>query len=402
MFAEARFIQYAPVRTTFLVVPLLLLSMRALGQSLYIAPAATEDDAIRWLIGEPNNRPLTLTLRGYARGDTDVIPLSKGSDRHMARRVYRGDAPYFDAYEVYDVDVYRGLWQLSYAWTRADLYQGNRDAAQTYLDSLSDTLANNSMGSPRATMNRTSAARWQIAYRSPVTIAQHHADLFVAANYFRMQRVQLGSLTGATSGEQFNGVLRFLSTLDMPPEETHSDGLGLDAGFALTVNRNWRLAVQYENLVSRVWQRGLQAITAQVATNTIVADSDGFLYGAPLLSGTTSRTNLQTELRRRFDLGAAYERNGVHWLAILHHDFDWRFAFGITGGTRAARRLWILLWPDPVEWQAGLDWGMLRVALGMSDLDPAASERATLSVALCIPLEPSRQHHLKNPAEDVP
>lgn len=379
------------MRNRLLTLSLVLLCSPAIGQSLRIAPGDTEDDRIRRLIGELDLRPLTLTIRGFARGDTDVIPLSKGSERHMARRVYPGDAPYFDAYEVHALELERGLWRLSYAWTRADLYQGNRDAAQTYLDSLSDTLADSPLGSPRATMNRTSAIRWQAAYRSPVTIAHRPGGLFVAANYVRMQRVQLGSLTGVTSGERFNGVLSFLSTLDMPPDETHSDGLALDAGLALNVSRNWRLAVQCENLVSRVWQRGLQAITAEVATHTIVTDGDGFLYGAPLVGGATSRTNLQTELRRRIDIGAAYEQSGVHWLAFLHRDFDWRIAFGATRGIGKGARAWMLFWTDPFEWQAGLDWGMLRFALGMSDMDAATTERATLSAELRIPLERSRE-----------
>jgi len=51
----------------------------------------------------------------------------------------------------------------------------------------------------------------------------------------------------------------------------------------------------------------------------------------------------------------------------------------------------MLFWTDPFEWQAGLDWGMLRFALGMSDLDAATTERATLSAELRIPLERSRE-----------
>lgn len=373
---------------SFLSLLLLALSSApALCQSLVVAPSQTEDDRIRLLVGEPSGGPLTLTLRGFWRGDTDVLPLSKGSERHGARRVYHGDSPYFNAYEVQSVEVSRGPWRLCYAWTYADLYQGNADAAQTYLDSQAGTLTGTVGGYPRATMNRTAAIRWQAGYRTPLTLLRHRAELTLNASYLRMQRVQLGALAGATSGDQFAGVLQFLSTLDMPPDETRSDGLSLDAGLAVALDDRWRVAALCENLASRVWQRGLQSITADVATNTIVADGNGFLYGAPLLSGTIGRTNLRTELRRRFDLGAAYRQGHVDWMAFLRYDFDWRVAGGVTRDLGHGSRAWALLWADPFEWQAGIDWRCLRLALGMADIDASATERASVSLAIRIGLE---------------
>ncbi len=384
-----------PLRTSLTAILLVVSALPGLAQSLNVAPSTTEGDRIRRLVGQLQNEPLTITIRGFARGDTDVIPLDKASERHGVRRIYNGTGPYFDAYESESIEASRGLWRFGYSWTRADLYQGNHDAAQVYLDSQSGSLTDAATGSPRATMNKTSATRWQLGYQCPLTIAGHRAELYAAASYLRMQRVQLGSLTGSTTGDAFAGTLSFLSTLDMDPSETHSDGLSVDAGLCVQVDDRWRISLQCENLASRVWQRGLQSIVADVATNTIVADEDGFLYGAPLVSGTTSRTNLRTELRRRIDVGGAYRQDRTSWVAFFHRDFSWRLAGGLTQDLGHGSRWWALLWCEPFEWQAGIDWGMLRLAMGMSDVNASTTERASVSLALRVCLEKKREARSK-------
>lgn len=357
------------------------------AQSLYIAPNDTESDRIRRLLTPFSPRPLTLEMRAAGRGDTSVLALSEGDRRRAPRRSFHGEDAYFAAFRSSDLAFARGAWELRYAWSLADLYRGNRDAGQLYLDSLSDAFDPQSLRSLQATMNRSSLARWQAAYTAPIKMTGGQGSVRIAGNYLRLQRAQFGSLSGSAVGEQFTGALTIQSTRDLPPSETRSHGFSLDLSVNLALSEQWRIGFACENLFSRVWLRTLQQIEADVKTSAIQADPDGFLSGAPLLSGRISRRSLQSELRRRLECGFAYRQDRRDWLLFVRSDFDWRAAVGASERVGRSGRWWALLWLDPFEWQAGYDAGTWRIQFGMSALDPERARRAAISLAWVIPLE---------------
>jgi hypothetical protein len=380
------------VNRTVLFVFLLLAGAlpRASAQSLLLAPADTEDDRIRRLTSPPTARPLEIEFRAFACGDTNVLPLVKGGERHAPRRSFQGDYAYFTDYRNSEMALSKGMWRLSYASTNADLYEGNHDAAQLYLDSLSNSIDPHAAMRPLATMNRTAAIRWRMGYATPVRWAAKRGGIYLAVSYLRMQRVQLGELTGDTVGNRFDGELTFLSTLDLPPEETRSAGIALDAALELELTPRWRISLAAENLASRIRQRGLQKITAEVATNAIEPDSNGFLHGVPLAQGQISRRNLETGARRRFDIGAACREGARDWMLFVRSDRAWSAALGLAVRHGRDDRWWGLAWLSPFEWQTGLDWGQWRLQFGMSSLDPADARRATLSLSWRLALDRTR------------
>jgi hypothetical protein len=380
-------------RTITLILSLFALvpPFHAGAQSLYIAPNDTESERLRRLLTPFSLRPLTLEMRAAGRGDTNVLALSEGDRRHAPRRAFHGEDAYFTAFRSSDLAFSRGAWELRYAWSLADLYRGNRDAGQLYLDSLADTFDPQSTRNPMATMNRSSLSRWQAAYTTPIKMTSGQGSVRVAGNYLRLQRAQFGSLSGNAVGEQFNGALTIQSTRDLPPSETRSHGFSLDLSVNLALTEQWRIGFTCENLFSRVWMRTLQQIEADVKTNTIQADPDGFLFGAPLLSGRISRRSLQSELRRRLECGFAYRQNRRDWLLFVRNDFDWRAAVGASERVGQSGRWWALFWLDPFEWQTGYDAGPWRIQFGLSTLDPESARRAALSIAWVIPLERRRE-----------
>ncbi len=387
------FFHWRPIlcRRLLVVLILILSGLRpGWGQPLYIAPAETTADRIRFLVLPPESRPLEIEFHAFAVGDTNVMPLFAGANRSAARQTFNGSHAYFDGYRSYEAAISGGMWRISYASTTADLYQGNRDAAQLYLDSLSNSINPYASMQPQVSMNRTAAIRWRVAYATPIRLVSHYDTLLMAANFLQMQRVQLGNLSGATTGNSFTGNLSILSTLGLPPGETRGYGLSLDMGLALDFGKRWRVEVSVDNLISQVWERHLQEINADVTTNTIQPDANGFLHDVPLLQGSVSSTSLADEIRRQYNAGLAFRQGAQNWLLMVRRDVFWQAGAGFAMRSGREGLWWGLAWLQPFEWQTGFDLGNWQIQFGMSSFVPSSARRATINLLWRIPISRAR------------
>lgn len=367
-------------RNLCLTVAVLSLSTHSHAQDLYVAPSLTEADRIRLLTGPTSNQPLSLELRAYGRGDTDVAPIGPGSRKHIGKTELHADRAYLLDFRNTGLALERGRWRAGYFSTQADLYSGNHDAGQIYLDSLAHMVDFTALASPSVNMNRTEADRFDVGYSTPMKIAGRKGALMMTGSYLYFHRIQLGSLQGQTTNGQFHGDLHILTTLGLDPGEHGGDGLSFDTAFALELNPRWRVALSAENLFSYVHQQTLKQIDATVTTNTLEPDGNGFLHGVPLLQGSVSKHSYTGAIRRRLDLGAGYRESGRDWMLWLRNDIDWRLTAALNVPRGKSGRIWGMLALAPFEWIAGYDTGNFGVELGLSGTDFDTAKRATIAL----------------------
>lgn len=365
---------------------MLFVSIPADGQALYSAPTTLEGDRIRFLLSSRSYEPAALEFRAFARGDNNVVSLAQGDRRHIGPTLFSGQTAYLSDYHVQGVNWAQGHWRIAVESTAADLYEGNRDAGQLYVDSLSHTVDFHAAIAPQVTMNRSEINRIRAGRAFDLRLGDRAAVLLVTGSLLDVHRFQVGSVTGKNSGGQFVGDLTILTTLGVPPSQTRSPGASLDAALSADVAPRWRASISVENLVGQVWQRKLQRLDVTLKTNAVEPDANGFLHGVPVAQGRISFESADAGLRRRFDAGAAYSGRGNDWLLFISNDFDWRVATGINFQRGRDSRIWALVGFSPFEWQLGFDSSHWRFQFGMSAIDFEQAKRASASLTWRIPL----------------
>ncbi len=352
----------------------------ALGQAIFVTPSQTEFDQIDLLTGKPRSKRLSLEARTLFHFDTNVEDFARAGIKHPAPTKVGGSDGYYTSDQTQEMGIAKGFWQFTVAMDQAELYRGNHDAVQLYLDSVSRSISTTGVYNPVMTLNRSKSTRWRLDYASPIPLGKTEAQIQLTGSFLRFSRVQSGHLTGNTTNGQFHGDITLDTTLGLPSDQVDSYGVTLDAGISVKVRPRLRLSASVENLLGQAWQSHVQHIVTMVTTNTLVPNGDGFLQGVPLLSGQVTNLSSGSALRKRYHLGTAYTESGRDWLALLSYDFDWRVNLGANLRFSHGRRAWILLCPTPAEWQVGYEQGGFRFQFGLSALDLGTSQRATIQI----------------------
>lgn len=358
-----------------------LTGMPTLGQSLFVTPTQTEFDQIDLLTGFRKSNRLSLEARSRFHYDSNVEDFARAAIHHPSPIQFGGSIGYFTSDQTQEFSIAKGYWQITIANVESELYRGNHDAAQLYLDSVSRTINTNGVYNPNMTLNRSKATRLRVNYTAPIHLRGMRANIQATGNLLSFKRAQLGSLKGSTVNGQFHGDIELKTTLGLPEDQVDSYGASLDTGISFEVRPNLRMSASVENLLGQVWQGRIQHILTTVTTNTLVPNSDGFLQGAPLLSGKVIDEGFQSSIRKRYSFGTAYQNRGCDWLALLNYDFDWRINVGVNMHLKRRQRLWILLCPEPFQWQLGYEIGGLRLQFGISSIDLGTSHRGTAQVS---------------------
>ena len=368
------------MRTTALTLLLLSgIATHSPAQEVYLAPTRSGGERLLRLVApEPASG---IRLEGWASlaGDNNVLPLSQGDDRSLPPLRHEASHAYFAGAKQGRIALSMGAWSLTYASDRADLYKGNKDAAQLYLDSKSGAFDPVAIGAPFASMSRSAAARWRVGYLATVRSGAARFVVDIGASYLRTQRVQFGRLEGATAGQSFTGDLLIESTRPFERPANRGHGFALDVGATFRLSERVTAGIWADNLVGFVDLGHLQVIRSTVKTNQVQTDPDGFLTNAPALSGTVTERSARLAPRRRMDAAAAYSTRGPTWALLFRSDYaTWAGAAGIwriPGG-----RWWFALWSRPGRWEAGAEWRGWTAQVGFASTNPESARQAVISV----------------------
>lgn len=368
----------------------ILLSMRAGSQTIHLAPHAGFSRILDTLLSPAADQPLTLESYVDVRGENSLIPLDWARQRRLPLVVYHGTDPYFSDYQTWEVALERGKWRLSWASVNTDLYEGNPSGAQLYLDAQHNQIPTTGASHPLVTMNRTSYQRISVGYETPLSMRLGVARIGLAGNLLLFDRVQYGNISGDMVNGQFTGHLSLLTTRGLPNSQTYSPGASIDTWITVPLVKRWNLGIRIENLLGIVQIRKMQDIEADVATNTVIPDENGFLHGAPLINGKVTHRSVQANLSRRWWAGLTRPLGAYNILITAQNDRYWRGGTGISGIIKRSGRWWTLFQTDPFEWQSGMNLGALRTQLSLSEPNLGHTRQAELLVGIKVNIEHAR------------
>ncbi len=314
--------------------------------------------------------------------DNNVLPLKLGDEKQLPPLRFNGDRAYFVAYRFKELSVTYRRWALRYGHGKADFYEGNGGAAQLYLDAMANVISTTDTYDVVASLNRTRLHRWSLEYVTPLRIGNQKSQLVMTLHWLRLHRLQHGTLTGRMNLGQFRGDLRLLTTRGLPNDEVRSNGLILDVSLLVPIGSDWRLGIWSGNLFSRLWQRTLQDIKAQVATNVVEPDADGFLHAVPFLQGRVDRRSLTTMAKRRWTLALSGSQGQNDWLLLAQRDVNGtQVSLGYAWEIGEGRKVWLMRSFGREQWQIGIDTSRWQLLLATDKFNSGSAKRASLSLA---------------------
>ncbi len=357
------------------------------GQTVPIPPRWTASEQVALILDDASPSRRLLTTRAFFHADNNVLPLKLGDEKRLPPLRFGGDRAYFVAYRFKELSVTYRRWTLRYGHGKADFYEGNGSAAQLYLDAMANAINPTGTYNVVASLNRTRLHRWSLDYAAPFRLNGRQGYFIVTLHWLRLHRLQRGTLAGRMNFGQFRGDLRLLTTRGLPDEETQSNGVAVDVAVVIPIGKGWQLGIWSENLFSRLWQRTLQDITAQVATNVVEPDADGFLHAVPLLQGRVDRRSLTAVAKRRWALALSAPQGRNDWLLLAQRDADGTQAsLGYAWAMGKGRQVWLMGSLTRERWLLGLSLPRWQLFFSTDKFNNASAKRTSLCLQGSAPL----------------
>ena len=364
---------------------LILLAVSALmsiadGQTVPIQPYWTATDKVSSLIENAHNLPRrVVSSRILIHTDNNVLPLKLGDKETLPAIKFGANSAYYFHTRFKELGFSYLQWSLHYGHGKADFYEGNKDAAQLYLDAKSNTVGGLQYDVV-ASLRRTHLHRWTLSYTIPIQLSEEKGQCTVALHWLRMHRLQHGVLKGQMLLGQFQGDLKLLTTRGLPENETRSNGVALDVAVVLPLGKQFRMGVWVENLFSRIWQRTLQDITAKVVTNTIEPDADGFLHAVPFMQGRIDRRSLNAKARQVWTIGMAWQQRKGACLLLTEHDASgMQVSIGYALALSGRQHVWLMRTVGKDRWLIGVNIPQCQFHLSFDGFNANKVKRVSTS-----------------------
>ncbi|MFN3421011.1 MAG: hypothetical protein ACK40X_04715 [Armatimonadota bacterium] len=349
-------------------------------QTVQTPPSWTMAEQVTSLLNNPElPNHWQLATRAAIYASNNVLPLKLGDDEKLPQTRFNDNQAFYVSHSLKDLALTRKRWTLRYGYGQANFYQGNRGAAQLYLDSKSDGIDWSKSYDVNASLKRTRLYRWTVEYLIP--FKHGRGEILLAIHWLRVHRLQEGTLTGQMWLGQFQGDLTLLTTRGLPRHETRSNGLALDIAAIAPVNDRIRVGFWSENIFSRIWQRTVQRVTAKVSTNTIEPDADGFLHAVPFLQGRIDRISSRVKAKQIWTIGATLrqDRNEwILWILIFRRERDWQVGVGYSFPIGHKKRVWVMISEHPRFLQVGINTTQLQLLVGIDKLNASTTKGAMM------------------------
>jgi len=326
-----------------------------------------------------------LTTRFFIHADNNVLPLRLGDKKTLPPMKFEGSKAYYFHTRFKELGLSYRRWSLYYGHGKADFYEGNKGAAQLFLDAKSNGVDWLKVYDVDAYLRRTHSHQWTLSYTTPVRLNGREGQCTIALRWLRMHRLQYGNLKGQMWLGQFQGNLKMLTTRGLPENETRSNGVALDVAMVLPLSEQLRMGIWVENLFSHIWQRTLQDITAKVATNTVEPDADGFLHAVPFMQGRIDRRSLNTKAMRMWTIGMAWQQRKNCWLLLTEDGVigtQVSIGYALTLGER--QKVWLMRTIGKDKWLIGISTPKCQVHLLWDKFNANKAKRASVNFAWVI------------------
>jgi hypothetical protein len=320
--------------------------------------------------------------RIFIHADNNVLPLRLGDKETLPQMRFEGSKAYYFHARFKELKVSYRQWLLHYGHGKADFYEGNKGAAQLFLDAKSNGVDWLKVYDVDAYLRRTHSHQWVLSYAAPVRLSGREGQCTIAFRWLRVHRLQYGTLKGLMWLGQFQGDLKLLTTRGLPESETRSNGVALDVAIVVPLSDRLRAGIWVENLYSRIWQRTLQDITAKVATNTVEPDADGFLHAVPFMQGRIDRRSLNAKAKRLWAIGVAWQQRKGYWLLLTEHDaIGTQVSIGYALAVGGRQKVWLMRTMGRDKWLIGIDTPQCRIHLLWDKFNADRVRRASINFA---------------------
>jgi hypothetical protein len=368
-----------------ILVPLLVLPIASVvkGQDVPVQPHWTMVDKLASLAESTiiSHRQAMMS-RIFIHADNNVLPLRLGDEETLPQMRFEGSKAYYFHARFKELGVSYRQWSLHYGHGKADFYEGNKGAAQLFLDAKSNGVDWLKVYDVDAYLRRTHSHQWVLSYAAPVRLSGREGQCTIAFRWLRMHRLQYGTLKGLMWLGQFQGDLRLLTTRGLPESETRSNGVALDVAIVVPLSDRLRAGIWVENLYSRIWQGTLQDITAKVATNTVEPDADGFLHAVPFMQGRIDHRSLNAKATRLWAIGMAWQQRKGYWLLLTEHDaIGTQVSIGYALAVGGRQKVWLMRTMGRDKWLIGIDTPQCRIHLLWDKFNADRVRRASINFA---------------------
>ena len=281
------------------------------AQSVSLPPLSLTSD---YLV-EQQSSPSTLQL-SYERRyfwANNVLALREGNRKTLPPYQVTTSQPFLSSDKFLRWQVRYRRWGIEFAEGTLSLLEGNRDAAQLWLDAKSGSANSQRIYFPFATEQKGHWHWFGLNHFIPFQFHCMEGRFVVGFRYLLCDRFRDGWISGTYQNGRLLGELEFVS----------SRGIGFNApsgkGFALDMASNlrqgkWCFFIAVEGLVGEVHWKRLRKVSAFVDTNAFAQDPDGFIHSLPALVGREEYLEVRRPVDKQWLAGLGYEHLRWQWI----------------------------------------------------------------------------------------
>ena len=264
---------------------------------------------------EQQSSPSTLQL-SYERRyfwANNVLALREGNRKTLPPYQVTTSQPFLSSDKFLRWQVRYRRWGIEFAEGTLSLLEGNRDAAQLWLDAKAGSTNSQRIYFPFATEQKGHWRWFGLSHFIPFGSRGTEGKFVIGFRYLLCDRFRDGWISGTYQNGRLLGELEFVS----------SRGIGFNApsgkGFALDVASNfrqgkWCAFLAVEGLIGEVRWKRLRKVSAFVDTNAFAQDPDGFIHSLPALVGREEYSEVRRPVDKQWLVGLGYEHLRWQWI----------------------------------------------------------------------------------------
>ncbi|MCE5200884.1 MAG: hypothetical protein ABFD54_09785 [Armatimonadota bacterium] len=210
-------------------------------------------------------------------------------------------------------------WVLAAGSGVRDQYNGNKDAGQLWIDLHTKSPIQNEYY-PYITNARLEMQWLGIGRKFRKTVKKTSAEVEIFARYIRANEFITRSAYGSVKGEDFEGLVKIVSSEDPGYEPTPGKGWSLDAHVQATINKDWWCGISVQGLAGKLSWQNLAVEDGYVMSQRVFEDPDGFLHDTGNISGLDYRQDVSLDLLSSGRADVVYSRRipnvllGITWV----------------------------------------------------------------------------------------
>jgi len=280
---------------------------------------STTWDGDLWLTGATglSGKPLALSVRLDAVGDTNVVPVLEADDDPLPPRLHRGDTSRFLSRSVVVRQLDYREWRLTRGWGTVQYLHGTSGAGQLWLDLKSGAARPGSRYQVALTGHETKLSWWGLS-REFSFADDRVGDVTgrLGLRLLEAPRHREAALSGWYQDDEFSGALSLLSTRGSGFDST-GHGYAVDLDLRTDLSPRCSVGMRSEGLLGRLrWDR-VRLLDASISSTNVFQDPEGFVHNLPSATGTERRFSHADSLTTLWEAGASWEEGKGRWVATV-------------------------------------------------------------------------------------